>query len=496
MNTIANARFLRLTLLTGLLAGCALPALAQTAYVNAKGEQHASPVTATALIGGEVTTLETGWYLCNGSINYTGTITISGDVNLILGDGCDMRVTGSKDNAGINVTGSNSLTITASANSSGKRLLIAHAGVESNGAGIGGGRERENGGVITINGGTIIATGGYGVGALGPGIGGGPRSNGGAITINNGMVIATSGDGYGAKGTGIGCGYEGSDGTITINGGTVHAISGINSPRFGGGAGIGGCYGNGSTITIHGGTVDARGGSSRGPGIGGGGTVTVRGGTVNAAGGIGGEAGIVASVVNIYGGTVNANGGSSEAGISGGTITIHGGTINAAGGNGGAGIGGSGAVFGNTGSNAGTIIIATSSKVLAKGGEANSWNGLGAGAAIGQGGYRNGESGAGIRPIPKLADTAVVAGGNAAFRVNVKTTGKPAPKLAYQWQQSTDGGENWSSLTGATRAILKMSGVTARMNGYLYRCVVTVTGIGEKSSITYTTDSARLTVRQ
>ena len=45
------------------------------------------------LTGGEATTLDAGWYVVNSDITYTGKITLAGDVNLILADGCTMSVT-------------------------------------------------------------------------------------------------------------------------------------------------------------------------------------------------------------------------------------------------------------------------------------------------------------------------------------------------------------------------------------------------------------------
>lgn len=48
----------------------------------------------------------------------------------------------------------------------------------------------------------------------------------------------------------------------------------------------------------------------------------------------------------------------------------------------------------------------------------------------------------------------------------------------YQWQESTNGGGSWANITnggvysGATTATLTLTGVTAGMSGYQYRCVV------------------------
>ena len=44
------------------------------------------------MTGGGSTTLAAGWYVVNSDISYTGTITLGGDVNIILCDGKTMTV--------------------------------------------------------------------------------------------------------------------------------------------------------------------------------------------------------------------------------------------------------------------------------------------------------------------------------------------------------------------------------------------------------------------
>ncbi|MFN8242995.1 MAG: M36 family metallopeptidase [Ferruginibacter sp.] len=66
------------------------------------------------------------------------------------------------------------------------------------------------------------------------------------------------------------------------------------------------------------------------------------------------------------------------------------------------------------------------------------------------------------------------AGGNVSFAVTVSGTVN-----SYQWQESTNGGGSWNNISnggvysGATTATLTLTGVTAGMNNYQYRCVVT-----------------------
>ena len=72
-------------------------------YIDADGKTQS--VTATVLTGGGATTLDAGWYVVNSDITYTGTVTLSGDVTLILADGCHMSVGTSSeriDDYGIN----------------------------------------------------------------------------------------------------------------------------------------------------------------------------------------------------------------------------------------------------------------------------------------------------------------------------------------------------------------------------------------------------------
>ena len=212
-------------------------------------------------------------YSIESNVTISQSVTVTGDVTLILPDG--YTLTASK---GIDVSEGNSLTIEGEG--SGTLVSIGEAGR----AGIGGG-ELGDSGSITINGGTVNAKGGTDCGA---GIGGGYDGDGGEITINDGTIYATGGT---TGGAGIGGGELGDSGSITINGGTVIATGG------GYGAGIGGgLKGNGGEITINDGTVTAT-GDGAGAGIGGGiygngGSITINGGIVAATGGLFSEFGI------------------------------------------------------------------------------------------------------------------------------------------------------------------------------------------------------------
>lgn len=95
--------------------------------------------------------LSNGWYIVKSTRN-VGRVTVSGDVHLILADGCELTA-----RTGIEVNSGSSLTIYAQSDS-GSRGKLTATGAE-NCAGIGGG-DGGAGGTITINGGQVTATGG------------------------------------------------------------------------------------------------------------------------------------------------------------------------------------------------------------------------------------------------------------------------------------------------------------------------------------------------
>ena len=181
-------------------------------YLDAAGNPQTA-ATATDITAADCgTTLNTGWYPASSVITCNATITINGNVNLILADDASLSVTGDANDAGINVSDANSLTVYAQSTDPHMDSLTANGG--SYGAGIGGGYY-DNGGVVTATG-----------GGLGAGIGGG-----GAITIHGGAVMATGGidaagigggvhDGSGGAGIGSGSSNDpapAAAGTIVID---------------------------------------------------------------------------------------------------------------------------------------------------------------------------------------------------------------------------------------------------------------------------------------
>lgn len=343
-------------------------------YVDENGDMQTTAGHTVTPITAETATLTGGWYVVDSDVTRTSTITVSGDVTLILMDGFTLSVTGDANNAGIRVSPGNSLTVYGQAGGTG--TLQVQGG--EYGAGIGGGKDT-SGGRVTIHSGTVTAMGG----TVAAGIGGGywslsgPNVHGGEVTIYGGTVTAVGGN----AGAGIGGGCYGAGGTVKISGGTVIATGGTDGGAgIGGGKGImGGNYSIGGTINISGGSVTAT-GKDYGAGIGGGyqgtgGTITISDGTIVAksgnsdykcGAGIGGGCGKDGGRITISGGTINATSLNEGAGIGGGPsgasgiITISGGTVTATSIYRGAGIGGGDMGTGSTINIQGGTIIAKS----------------------------------------------------------------------------------------------------------------------------------------
>ena len=303
------------------------------------------------------------WYFVSSNVSIDKRVTVSGNVNMILFDGCTLtckKGMALADGAKLTIWQQSGRTgkIVAKSNNDHKAAITVNAGSKltinggtiqaetytDDAAGIGGDKGK-SAGTIEINAGTVTARSDMNA----AGIGGGKGGTGGTITINGGTVIATAND---EDGAGIGGGEHGFGGTITINGGTVTATG------AGEAAGIGGGYAESSgTVKIAGGTVTAT-GASHGAGIGGGNkgdgdTITISGGTVTARGGAyaagigaGGDSGAdeihisgADTVVKAWGGTESAGIGSANKGHVK-TIEITGGKVYAFGASKAAGIGG------------------------------------------------------------------------------------------------------------------------------------------------------------
>ncbi len=152
------------------------------------------------VITSEITELTSGWYVTSGSeTTISSCVTVSGDVHLILKDGCTLNC-----EKGIDVSGDNSLTIYGQSDGSGTLNAEGQSGESGGYPGIGGG-ENKNVGTIVINGGIINANGSFDNeyvypttrAYLGAGIGGGSRTTGGgSVLINGGQVTANGASGW------------------------------------------------------------------------------------------------------------------------------------------------------------------------------------------------------------------------------------------------------------------------------------------------------------
>lgn len=207
-------------------------AVTQPYYIDENGNyQDISSSSLYQSVSSTTTNLSSGKFnLVDSNITINSRINCSGNVKIVLCDGCTLTAS-----AGISVTSGNSLTIYGQ--SAGTGNLIAKVGADTLNAAIGGSYTGDSG-TITINGGIINATGPAWAAAIGGGYG-----KKGTVVINGGVVNASSQtveDNYGnydydyatVGGVCIGGGQLG-DADVTINGGTVNAGSG-NS-----GAGIG-----------------------------------------------------------------------------------------------------------------------------------------------------------------------------------------------------------------------------------------------------------------
>ena len=351
-------------MLVGLLPTVAL-AESGVSYLDETGTSQTC-ASATEVTSSD-TGWTTGWYVVQDTVEIGSRVTVSGDVHLILTDGCTLTVNGGiqvQDNSTESTPNTNALTIYGQTqpvldadgnvtNNVGKLIatgaerdynaviggnrgnsyggscgtITINGGVvkatNTDGAGIGGGfgssSSGGSGGTITINGGYVEASSQFGAG-IGGGEGGSDGGSGGEITINGGSVIATGVNGAGiggGQGDGGGYSYGGSGGTITINGGSVIA-TGVNGAAIGGGynGGGGGTGGDGGKITITGGNTTASGyyctaiGGGFGDYGGSGGEVTITGGTVTATGNASGQT-FSSSAAGIGGGRYNFSSGSA-----------------------------------------------------------------------------------------------------------------------------------------------------------------------------------------
>ena len=186
--------------------------------------------------------LDAEWYVVTNDLFLSDTLTIEGNVNLVLVDGVELTVVSTVDRkSAVTVASGCSLTIWGQTEGTGELDAWASSSY-SDGCGIEG-KYGGSGVNITINGGTVTATGNQGAAGIGNCI----NASGITVTINGGTVTATGG----SKGAGIGGGSARSGATVIINGGTVTASGGIGDDDFfGSGIGGGAIASNHGTLTV------------------------------------------------------------------------------------------------------------------------------------------------------------------------------------------------------------------------------------------------------
>jgi hypothetical protein len=89
-----------------------------------------------------------------------------------------------------------------------------------------------------------------------------------------------------------------------------------------------------------------------------------------------------------------------------------------------------------------------------------------------------------VQPVSQAA----ISGGSVTLSVTAAGSG-----LSYQWQRSTDAGATWADVAGATAASTTITGLSAAMNGWLYRVAIASTSGGTtvlSSAVTLTVTTA------
>ena len=187
---------------------------------NENTQTLSGPIDGTAATATEVTASDTawdsnttgGWYVAQGEVTINQRVTVTGEVHLILADGCTLTVNGGvqvadNDNDPSNGS-SNSLTIYGQSGGTGK-LIATLTGGSCNAAIGGNGQKVEDddiggigapGGTVTIHGGTVTAQSYFGAGIGG---GSGPKGLGKAGTFStsangtngNAVIFASSATG-------------------------------------------------------------------------------------------------------------------------------------------------------------------------------------------------------------------------------------------------------------------------------------------------------------
>ena len=169
-----------------------------------------------AEVAQSMTTWNSGWYVVNADTAFDSSVTVSGDVKLVLADDVTLTVAGSAyGKPGILVPWGHSLTIYGQQKGTGALIASGY----SAGAGIGGCKDVDCG-TVTVNGGVVTARGGSGA----AGVGGGYLADGGDVFLNGGVVTAYGGGN--APGIGAGTGKDDlSQGSLTLGDNVILEVS-------------------------------------------------------------------------------------------------------------------------------------------------------------------------------------------------------------------------------------------------------------------------------
>ncbi len=183
------------------------------------------------LVTADTTSMSNGTYVVKGDVEIGTRISVSGNVNLILMDGCHLNTP-----KGIQVNSGNTLTISSQSINVDKMGSLTSLIASGNGSLAAIGTESyKKPGTVIVNGGNLNVKGAAYCAGIGGYYVGDERYAGGGVIINGGYINASS-----SATTGI-------NGYVTINGGTINAVGGMYSSAIGGGA-------LGGSLTINGGS--------------------------------------------------------------------------------------------------------------------------------------------------------------------------------------------------------------------------------------------------
>lgn len=309
---------------------------------------------------------------------------------------------------------------------------------------------------VTLQSGTyrVFIWGGGGGGAAGGG--NGPRSGGGAGCVYKDVTYTTATNIAFSMGNGGGAatGSADSSSNIVADGGSP---GGGNGSRAGTNRWNGGGGGGYSSITLGGSEMRAAGGGgAAGDGMGDGGA----GGAGNAAGGTGGAGS----------GSPGSGGGGGGGGANGAGAP----NIPNSNGNGGSNNGTYTGSYNGSGTTAGNSYYSSQySRYFGAGGS---------GASTGQrGGAKIEKIAAQVTPVVSITSNIsstfnTTAGSSSNFSISATDTANGDSTVSYQWYLSTDGGSNYSTISGATSSTLtRYSPFYYSDNSHKIKCRATVT---------------------